>query len=63
MSTTGALANNGYLYLDANPGDGGSSLKVGGTLTNSGTLAIGNVYLSASDEVTAASLDNTAKSN
>ena len=30
VSTTGALANNGYLYLEANPGDGGSSLTVGG---------------------------------
>ena len=28
VSTTGALANNGYLYLEANPGDGGSSLTV-----------------------------------
>ena len=61
VSTTGALANNGYLYLEANPGDGGSSLTVGKTLTNSGSLAIGNDLLSASDDVTAASLDNTGK--
>ena len=59
VSTTGALVNDGNLYLDTGSGDGGSSLTVGGTLTNSGTLAIGNAKLSASDEVTAASLDNT----
>ena len=40
-------------------GDGGSSLTLAGALTNSGTLAIGNATLSASDKVTAASLDNT----
>ena len=32
---------------------------MGGTLTNSRSLAIGNTTLSASDKVTAASLDNT----
>ena len=59
VSTTGALANDGNVYLDPNAGDGGSSLMVGGTLTNSQELRIGNATLSASDEVTAASLDNT----
>ena len=59
VSTTGALANDGTVDLDANSGDGGSSLTVAGALTNSGTLAIGNATLSASDKVTAASLDNT----
>ena len=47
------------IRLDTNAGDGGSSLTLAGALTNSGTLAIGNTKLSASDEVTAASLDNT----
>jgi hypothetical protein len=61
VSTTGALANHGTVRLDADGGDGGSSLTVGGTLTNSGALAVGNATLSASDEVTAASLDNTAR--
>ena len=61
LSTTGTLANNGYLYLEANPGDGGSSLTVGRALTNSGYLAIGNPTLSVSDKVTAAALDNTGK--
>ena len=41
VSTTGALANDGTVDLDANPGDGGSSLTVAGALTNSGSLIIG----------------------
>ena len=61
VSTTGALVNDGDVYLDTSRGDGGSSLTVGGTLTNSGHLAIGNAKLSASDKVTAASLDNTGE--
>ena len=61
VSTTGSLANDGDIRLDFAAGDGGSSLTVGGTLTNSGTLDIGNTTLSASDKVTAASLDNTGK--
>ena len=36
VSTTGALANDGTVYLDTNGGDGGSSLTVAGALTNSG---------------------------
>ena len=59
VSTTGALANDGTLVLDPNGHDGGSSLTVGGTLTNNWALTIGNDRLSASDKVTAASLDNT----
>ena len=42
VSTTGALANDGAVVLDTDYGDGGSSLTVGGTLTNSYTLQIGN---------------------
>ena len=59
VSTTGSLTNDGTVELDANGGDGGSSLTVGGTLINSGSLSIGNSRLSASDEVTAVSLNNT----
>ena len=59
VSTTGALANDGSVYLDGYSGDGGSSLTVAGALTNSGGLVIGNRFLSASDKVTAAALDNT----
>jgi hypothetical protein len=64
VSTTGALINRGQLELDPNAGDGGSSLTVAGALTNgasiysSANLIIGNTDLSASDTVTAASLDN-----
>jgi hypothetical protein len=57
VSTTGALENDGTIRLDIGRGDGGSSLTVGGTLANS-TLYLGNATLSASDEVTAAALDN-----
>jgi hypothetical protein len=60
MSTDGALVNNGYLSLDLAYFDhGGSSLTVAGALTNRGNLAIGNGTFSESDNVTAASLDNT----
>ena len=38
VSTTGALANDGTVSLDAHYGDGGSSLTVAGALTNTGTL-------------------------
>jgi hypothetical protein len=60
VSTTGSLVNNGTLSLDARyPSRGGSNLTVAGTLTNSGSLTIGGLTVSASDKVTAASLDNT----
>ena len=66
VSTTGSLANDGAVELDFLGGDGGSSLTVAGTLTNSrtphtnnGDLLIGNATLSASDKVKAAALDNT----
>ena len=41
VSTSGALANDGTVNIDANAGDGGSSLTVAGALTNSGALDIG----------------------
>jgi hypothetical protein len=59
VSTSGSLANDGTIRLDIVGGDGGSSLTVGGTLTNSGSLSIGNATLSALDEAAASSLDNT----
>jgi len=58
VSTNGALANDGEVVLDTVGGDGGSSLTLGGALTNSGYLGIGNATLSAPDEVSVASLDN-----
>jgi hypothetical protein len=63
VSTTGALANDGYVDLDPGRGNGGSSLTVGGALTNSGDLTIGNTALSASDKAAASSLDNTGSIN
>jgi hypothetical protein len=63
VSTFGSLVNDGTIRLDFVRGDGGSSLTVGGTLTNSGSVSVGNATLSASDEVTAASLDNTGSIN
>ncbi len=58
-TVTTFLNNAGFLYVDGNGGEGGTILNIGGTLTNSDYLAIGNATLSASDKVTAGSLDNT----
>ena len=60
VSTTGDLTNTNYLEVDAN-GTGGSTLTVGGTLTNSGYLYIGygSGGLSAPTEVSTARLANT----
>jgi hypothetical protein len=63
LSTTGGLANDGTITLDTDAHDGDSSLTLTGTLTNSGSLSIGNADLSESDRVTAASLDNTGSIN
>jgi hypothetical protein len=57
-TVTTFLNNAGFLYVDSNAGEGGTILNIG-TLTNSNSLTIGNATLSASDEVKAASLDNT----
>jgi hypothetical protein len=63
VSTSGALVNDGTIRLDIVGGDGGSSLSVAGALTNSHDLVIGNATLSASDKVTAATLDNKGSIN
>ena len=55
------LDNTGLLSVDYNAGESGTILNIGQALTNSGDLIIGNRGLSASDEVTAAALDNTGK--
>ncbi|MGH7046064.1 MAG: beta strand repeat-containing protein [Stellaceae bacterium] len=59
LVTTSGLANSDDLLLDYFGGDGGSSLTVGGTLTNSGYTQIGNGALSANSTLTAAAVDNT----
>ena len=58
-TVTTFLDNSGELRVDRKGGAGGTILNIGGALTNSGSLHIGNTKLSASDKVTAASLDNT----
>ena len=63
VSTTGPLANSGQVYLDYDGGDGGSSLKVAGALSNTGTLDLGNTSLSSKDSITASSLVNSGTIN
>jgi hypothetical protein len=55
------LDDAGHLWVDHGGGEGGTTLNIGGTLTTRSHLAIGNTALSASDQVTAAALDNTGK--
>jgi hypothetical protein len=57
LTIDGAFSNSDFLYVDTS-GAGGSSLKIGGTLSNSGTFDIGNGNLSDTTTVTAAALDN-----
>ena len=59
LKVTGAFGNSGAVYVDIS-GNGGSSLTIGGTLTNSGTLDIGNTTsLTKPTTVEAGSLANT----
>ena len=64
ITTSGALANNGLIDVDAGvlgTGDaGGSTLTIGGTLTNAGDLDIGNGFLTTAATVIAAGLSNAA---
>ena len=59
-SVTGGVTNVGSLGLDSSSGDGGSSLTIGGKLTNDGTLQIGpgDLTLSAASTVYARNLAN-----
>src|SRR5580704_661363 len=60
VTTTTGFANAGILGVDSiSFGDGGSTLTLGGTLTNSGAVSIGNTGLSAAATVTATGLDNS----
>jgi hypothetical protein len=58
-TVTTFLDNSGELRVDRKGGAGGTILNIGGKLTNSGSLRVGNAKLSALDEVKAAALDNT----
>jgi len=58
VSATGSLVNDGDIHLDN--GGGGSTLSIGGTLTNTGTLEIGNdSFFPISSSVTAKSFVNS----
>ena len=59
VSTTGSVTNSGLLRLDYYTSSGGSTLSIGGALTNTGSLDIGSLGLSSSDSVTANSFDNS----
>jgi hypothetical protein len=59
-SVTTTVTNSGTITLDSGGGDGGSSLTIGGALTNDGYIQIGpnNDSLSAASTITAASVTN-----
>ena len=59
LTTTTGLNNSNNLLLDYFGGDGGASLAVGGTLTNSNYVQIGNTGLSANTTLSAAAVGNT----
>jgi hypothetical protein len=60
-TVTTFLDDAGHLWVDHGAREGGTTLNIGGTLTNSNRLIIGNTTLSASDEVSAAALDNMGR--
>jgi hypothetical protein len=57
-SVSGAVDVSGSLLLDSAAAQGGSSLSIGGELTNRGEVILGNSALSTTDAVTAVALDN-----
>ncbi len=59
LTTTTGLSNSNDLLLDYFGGDGGASLAVGGTLTNSDYVQIGNTGLSANTTLSADAVTNT----
>ena len=59
LTTTTGLDNSNNLLLDYFGGDGGASLAVGGTLTNSNYVQIGNTGLSANTTLSADAVANT----
>jgi len=61
FSTPAGFTNSGGLYVDNGSGQGGSTVTIGGTLTNSNLVQIGpgDGSLSAPTMVTAADLNNT----
>ncbi len=60
LKVTGAFGNTDFVEIDTGfGGGGGSSLTIGGTLTNGATFEVGNTSLSKATTVTAAGLANT----
>ncbi len=59
LTTSTGLTNGGAFNIDTGTGYGGSAVRLGGVLTNSGALDIGNTGLSASTTVKATTLVNT----
>src|SRR3954452_1454856 len=49
LVVTGNVANSGFLQLDAFFGEGGSTLTIGGTLTNTNTVQLGNTGLTTAE--------------
>ncbi len=62
LTTYGDFANSGGVNLDT-VGTGGSSLTIGGMLTNSVSVSVGNSQLTSSDTINVNALDNTGTIN
>ena len=58
LTTTTGLTNTGSVAVDYFGSTGGSSLTIGGTLTNQGSLYVGNSAIAKATTVTAAALSN-----
>ncbi len=58
-TVSGSVANSGVLDVDVS-GSGGTTLKIGGTLSNLGTVTIGNNTATATTRVEVAALNNTS---
>ncbi len=58
INTTVGLFNGGALDIDIYNADGASEMTIGGTLTNTGSVTVGNSSLSASSTLTVSGLNN-----
>src|SRR5262249_47788950 len=63
IATSTDFDNTGNVNLDSFFEPGGSSLTIGGVLTNSGDIFIGDGAMTAADTVTAAGLNNLPAQN
>ena len=60
LATSGDLNNSFGIYVDYNAGSSGSHLKVGGTLTNIGSIYLGNNTSSGTTVTVGGALNNTS---